>query len=95
MVREQKQCPISKNQNNKKVSKSAICDTYWLHSGQNISTTTTANVYKNATKVAKAAMMVALSGGVALVVTVLNHKTMAKGGAQTRPPTTQCCTLFN
>ena len=28
-------------------------------------------------------MMVALSGRVALVVTVENHKTMAKGGAQT------------
>ena len=28
-------------------------------------------------------MMVALSGSVALVVTVENHKTMAKGGAQT------------
>ena len=41
---------------------------------------------------AKAAMMVALSGSVALVVTVEDHKTMAEGGAQTRPPTTQCCT---
>ena len=35
---------------------------------------------------AKAAMMVALSGSVALVVTVEDHKTMAEGGAQTRPP---------
>ena len=41
---------------------------------------------------AKASMMVALSGSVALVVTVGDHKTMAKGGAQTRPPTTQCYT---
>ena len=46
----------------------------------NTSTTTT-NENKKSTMVAKAAMMVALSGSVALVVTVDYHKTMAKGGA--------------
>ena len=50
---------------------------------------------QNAAWVAKAAMMVALSGSVALVVTVDYHKTMAKGGAHTRPDQTPNHTMLH